>query len=726
MKKVSGKVITIIFALVYSLFYSYTFASAKNADANILLSQFTSSSVQIDGKRESVWETASTSTIKIAMTCDLKTQASGCVTVGKVRSLWDGALLYLLIEVEDPDIFSYGKMPTDNDCLEIYFDLYNDKNAKYLEDDWMAGISRKGRLTGKGDYTERIKDSAVSPIYGGNNIETGYRVEIAVFLGGIPIVNDILIGIDFCINDASSSTGKCKKRIFWNDGHNKGLDDNRRWGSLKLTGYDGTSPKALDTFMLEKNIKKAKKLPGGIWKNEVKVKKALAIGKLGLISKSQTEIDEYNMALEKAFKNLRRKGKYQDPMDLPVIDHLPDPFAFFNGKRVKNIQDWNNRREEIKDLAQYYEYGYMPDPPGSVTAAVNENSIKIYITDNSKTGVITGLLTLPAIEQCGKAGPYPVVVSLDFGIMKPNEIYLRSGYAVLSITYSSVASDNYDHTGAFYTLYPYNVRTGNDAGTLLAWAWGASRGVDALEYLEKNNPDFKGKLDLNKLVVTVFSRCGKAALAAGLFDDRFGVVSPGASGCGGAAVYRYQSFGNVYKWGISPGNEVMPDKIRHQGHNSNEMLARFLSYPRIYETSTHGYGEKLPYDHHEIIAAIAPRAVLITTANDDYTNNAEGDAIGLEGAKPVFRFLNAEKKLGLNIRTSGEPNPWGFGGGHWLSDGQVQNLVDFSNMVFFGTPLSKEQEKVFYSNPYYPAFEKHYGGIKSMMPWIKKVPEVNN
>ncbi|MBN2419254.1 MAG: hypothetical protein JXL81_07705, partial [Deltaproteobacteria bacterium] len=338
------------------------------------------------------------------------------------------------------------------------------------------------------------------------------------------------------------------------------------------------------------------------------------------------------------------------------------------------------------------------------------------------TGAVTGQLTLPTVEQCGKTGPYPVIVSIDFWPAKPSEIYLRSGYAVLSITYSSVASDNYDHTGAFYTLYPYDVTKGNDAGTLLAWAWGASRGVDALFYLDKNNPDFKNRLDLKKLVVTGFSRCGKAALAAGLLDDRFGVVSPGASGCGGAAAYRYQSSGNVYEWGVSPGNEVLGDKIRHQGHNSNEMLARFLNYPRIYKTSTFGYGERLPYDHHEIIAAIAPRAVLVTTANDDYANNAEGDAIGLEGAKPVYRFLGAEKNLGLNIRTTGEKNPWGFGDGHWQSDDQVKNLVDFANMVFFGTALSEEQEKLFYSNPYYSTFDKYYGGIRDMMPWLKKVP----
>jgi hypothetical protein len=49
---------------------------------------------------------------------------------------------------------------------------------------------------------------------------------------------------------------------------------------------------------------------------------------------------------------------------------------------------------------------------------------------------------------------------------------------------------------------------------------GASRGVDALEYLAAHDPDYASLLDLKKLVVTGFSRWGKAALVAGLLDDR--------------------------------------------------------------------------------------------------------------------------------------------------------------------------------------------------------------
>jgi endo-1,4-beta-xylanase len=401
-----------------------------------------------------------------------------------------------------------------------------------------------------------------------------------------------------------------------------------------------------------------------------------------------------------------------------------------NGNKVRTMDEWGRRKKEIKDLVQYYEYGYMPEAPDALTASVRGGAVAITVTDNGKVATFNARLSVPTQEQCGKPGPYPVVVSIDFWASQGNAIYLKAGYAVLSITYSSVASDNDGHTGAFFTLYPYNVVKGEDVGVLMAWAWGASRAVDALQYLVKYDVAFASTFDLNKLVVTGFSRCGKAALVAGFMDERFGVVNPGASGSGGAAPYRYVSFGNrpyrkapygnQYEWGVSPGCEVLGDHVRHQGHNSNEMLARFLSQDRIYRTNSHGYGERLPFDHHEMIAAIAPRAVIITAAVEDYANNAEGDSIGLEGARPVYRFFGAEKYLALNLRMKGEGNA--RMGAHSMDDTQMQNLMSFSNMVFYGTPLPEEAKARFYTNPYLKTYDTYYDGLNAMMPWARSAP----
>ncbi|MEI9945333.1 MAG: sugar-binding protein [Chitinophagaceae bacterium] len=727
----------IILAFIFPAFtntgFTEKFIKERQPVNATLSAQFTTANIIIDGIEEKEWSKAKPGTINIAMTSNLSGPATGCTTGGVIRSLWDGALLYLLIDVTDADITTAATRPTDKDGVEIYFDLWNDKFPKYEEDDGMMRISAAGELTGSGVYADRLKAYAASPRYNKENTKIGYTVELAIQIGGVAMKNGSSMGIDIGINDAVSPANTTKYKIFWSNGNNKGINDNSQWGNVVLNGYDGKSAMAIDTFLLKTNIKKAETLVRGIWINKTVLDKALVNAKNELTATNQTNINAANASLDHALKALRRKGKYKDPFDLPATNYLPDPFTFLNGEKVKTVADWNVRRDEIKDLVQYYEYGYMPQAPEKVTTSINGTALAVTVNDNGKTATFNAKLTVPTVAQCGKNGPYPVILSIDFFSGDANPIFLNAGYAVLSIVYSAIGSDNYDHKGAFYTLYPYDVATGHDVGTLLAWAWGASRGVDALSYLVNNDPAFKNTLDINKLVVTGFSRCGKAALAAGFFDDRFDIVSPGASGCGGAAVYRYDAFGNtpfrsapfgnVYTWGTSPGGEVLGDKTRHQGHNANEMLPRFLNPDRIYKTKTHGYGERLPYDHHEIIAAIAPRAVLITTGNDDYSNNAEGDCIGAEAAKPVFNFLNASENIAINIRTTGEANPrGGGGGGHWLSEKQVKNLVEFADKIFFGKPLSAESQTAFYSNPYIPTFDKYYGGLDKMMPWRKSAP----
>jgi endo-1,4-beta-xylanase len=730
------KRITVILVLVV-FFGGSLFIPAQTPPSKVpmlarstMFAQFTQAGIQVDGAVEPAWNQAKRVRIEKSMVKDLSAPAAECKTYGEALALWDGAQLYILIQVTDADVTTASKNPTNKDGVEIYLDYWNDKYSKNEEDDVMIRISSAGELSGSGFYVDRLKTYAAAPRYNSGKTQIGYNIELSLSIGGRSMLNGTTFGVDFGINDASSSDNACKYRIYWNDGNNKGLDDNTRWGDLRLSGYDGKSSLVMDSYMLEANINKAEALPRGIWVNEMELDKALALAKQKLKATSQTEIDASAAMLDRAIKALRRKGKYPDPYDLTSIAFLPDPFAFVNGNKVRSMDEWISRKKEIRDLAQYYEYGYMPEAPEAVEASVNDTSVTISVKDKGKSASFNAQLSVPTVEQCGKLGPYPIIVSIDFWASQGNAIFLKAGYAVLSIAYSSVASDDDKHTGAFFALYPYDVVKGKDVGVLLAWAWGASRAIDALQYMAKNDAAFANAFDLSKLVVTGFSRCGKAALVAGFLDERFGVVNPGASGSGGAAPYRYVSFnnrpyrkppyGNQYEWGISPGCEVLGDHVRYQGHNSNEMLARFLNQDRIYKTNMHGYGERLPFDHHEIIAAIAPRAVIITAAVEDYANNAEGDSIGLEGARPVYRFFGAEQNLALNLRMKSEGNA--RMNAHSVDNTQLQNLVAFANMVFYGISLSEEVKAALYANPYLKTYDTYYSGLNAMMPWAKSAP----
>jgi endo-1,4-beta-xylanase len=734
------------------------------AQSNVLNAAFTPTPIVVDGNPEAAWNKAVPSDIAICMNPQRTTQLSDCKVSGTVRALWNGPLLYLLFTVTDSDVNTASPQETKRSGVQVYVDQYDDKFPKFEEDDGYFVVSAAGQQTGNRTnaglpyypavWSTHLESYAAAVRTDAAGAQIGYAVEAAWAIGDLPLKNGTRIGMEFVINAVSSSPAS-GYQLYWSSGNNKGTNDNTMWGEVVLSGYDGPSPMQLNTFMLRQNFAKATPssssatgLVRGIWTNESAVDRALPAAAAVLRQPAnQSQIDAANAALDAALRGLRRSGKYPDPCDLPEVNNLPDPFTFFNGQKVRSVADWDKRRAEIKDLAQYYEFGYMPAPPAltAVSApaptggSANSRSIIVTVQDGGKSASFTPVLYLPS---AGSA-PFPVVVEESFrASAPPNRAFIDGGYAVLKIPTTDnpgagvqgVASDDGNHTGAFFTLYPYKLdRDGNDRGVLLAWAWGASRGVDALQYLAARDPDYANLLDLKKLVVTGFSRWGKAALLAGFLDDRFQVTAPGGSGSGGAAPYRYDSFGNrpfrtapfgnVYPWGRSTGAETLGDHVRHQTHNSNEMIRRFLNdiapapvEPRMYRTGSWGYGTRLPFDHHEMIAAIAPRAVIIANTNDDYADDAEGDAIGYEGARPVFQFLGASQNLALDLYVGG--------GGHSLKPLQASNIVHFADMVLFGKPLTDEVKKQLTTDPYLDAgtYDRYYGGLRTMMPWSRAVP----
>jgi endo-1,4-beta-xylanase len=754
---------TYLLSAIFCLAFAGVWVSPAQAQTRALNALFTPAPIQVDGKAEAAWTQATPADIAICMNPQRTAQLSGCKVSGTVQALWNGPLLYLLFTVTDPDIDTASATDTKRSGVQIYVDQYDDKIPKFEEDDGYLMVSAAGQQTGNRPnanlpyfptvWSSHLQAYAAAPRSDSAGNKIGYVVEVAWSIGDLPLKNGAKLGMEFVVNAVPTAAGAAPYQLYWSSGNNKGTSDNTMWGDVILAGYDGASPMPLNRFMLQQNIRKATPsessatgLVRGIWTGESRVDRALAAAQTAMEkAATQAEIDSANTALDAALRGLRRTGKYPDPYDLPELKTLPDPFTFFQGAKVRSRADWEKRRAEIKDLAQYYEFGYLPAPPPALTAvsaagsSPDTRSITVTVQDGGKTVSFAPVLHLPPTGT----PPYPVVVEESFlATSPPNRAFLQGGYAVLSIPTSDnpafgahgVASDDGNHTGAFYTLYPYKLdRAGNDRGVLLAWAWGASRGVDALQYLAAHDPDYAHLLDLKKLVVTGFSRWGKAALLAGFLDDRFQVTAPGGSGSGGAAAYRYDSFGsrpfrtapfgNVYPWGRSSGSETLGDHVRHQTHNSNEMIRRFLNdtspaavEPRMYRTATWGYGERLPFDHHEMIAAIAPRAVIVANTNDDYADDAEGDAIGYEGAKPVFQYLGVPQNLALDIYLGG--------GGHSLKPVQAVNIVNFANMVLFGKPLADDLKKQLSTDPYLDAgtYERYYGGLKTMMPWAGYAP----
>ncbi|KAJ2924010.1 hypothetical protein H1R20_g13080, partial [Candolleomyces eurysporus] len=300
---------------------------------------------------------------------------------------------------------------------------------------------------------------------------------------------------------------------------------------------------------------------------------------------------------------------------------LPDPFQYFSStRRVSSPEEWYAcRQPEIKRVLQEYQFGFYPDKSAeTVSATRSGNTLSITVSAGGKSGTFRSTLTLPS--GASASNPAPVMIAIG-GV--DNNAYTRAGIAVATLDYLGVAPDGNGKTGAFWSLY-----NGQDIGALTAWAWGVHRTLDAIE---KNVPE----IDPKRTATCGCSRLGKAALAAGLFDDRILVTVPMSSGIQGLGPYRY--------WQLSGQGENLENSKQGAPWWTCSVISGFLN--------NH---ERLPYDSHFIAAAIAPRYLVIDEGQSDPYVNARGTAtIVYPAVREVYKWLGVADRVGMAIRSGG-------------------------------------------------------------------------
>lgn len=302
--------------------------------------------------------------------------------------------------------------------------------------------------------------------------------------------------------------------------------------------------------------------------------------------------------------------------DLLVVRPLPDPFMWSDGSgRSTRYQDWACRRAEIKAEIQHYEIGEKPDRPADIVASYKGDTLHIKVTVNDETLHMTAAVTLP-----DGAGPFPAVIGIGRGSGSlPPEIFSNRNVAQIAFNFSQVMS----HTQTrgeepINKLYPDLTYM----GAYSAWSWGVSRLIDGLELVADDLP-----VDLSHLAITGCSFAGKMALFAGAFDERIALTIAQESGGGGAAAWRVsETLGNV---------EVL-------GSTSN---AWFIEDLFMYSNNV----SKLPYDHHELMAMVAPRALLLL-GNPDYEWLAdESGYVSCKAAHEVWKTFGIGDRFGYSI-----------------------------------------------------------------------------
>jgi hypothetical protein len=231
--------------------------------------------------------------------------------------------------------------------------------------------------------------------------------------------------------------------------------------------------------------------------------------------------------------------------------------------------------------------------------------------------------------------PIPAIIGINSpsGSL-PRDFFTKRGIATITYRANEVAPTSFRAitrtSGNFMKLYPEST-----AGYMIRWAWGVSRIIDALEVLPE------AKIDLSRIAVSGCSFQGKIALYAGAFDERIALTIPQESGGGGTISWRYSDM-------LEKRDKVEVENLLHAQGSSAEFPWYAASLRQFNDAP-----DKLPFDHHELIAMIAPRAVLMIESSQIPRMGAEAARVDALAAREVWKALGVPDRIGVTEENIG-------------------------------------------------------------------------
>jgi len=354
---------------------------------------------------------------------------------------------------------------------------------------------------------------------------------------------------------------------------------------------------------------------------------------------------------------------------------LEDPLIFCDGRPVRTPADWPARRAEILGIFAREMFGVEPPQPEALfTDLVNERiTCDGYATRRQyamrfkadRSGPCVNWFIwlprsakgpVPVVSFLNYRGAHELVADKDIPLMTawcrndpwvksghraveasrgcqldqnnptvfPLQTILARGYAVMTACYCEVSPDpdwrekppydqkTFAYTGVFELWGPRDESRTDNPTAVGAWAWALSRGLDLAERIPE--------LDAKRAVVTGCSRLGKAAFLAAARDERFAVCVPNQCGGGGVCLAKRN-------YGESVATEV--NAFSHW-------------YCRAYDKYAPDPAKLLTFDQHLLLAAIAPRPVLVQGMTDSPWMDTEGEFLACRAAAPVWTFLGKE------------------------------------------------------------------------------------
>lgn len=284
------------------------------------------------------------------------------------------------------------------------------------------------------------------------------------------------------------------------------------------------------------------------------------------------------------------------------------------------------KRKNWLDHIMNEEYGLPLPPPTSLSFEEEQKSggAKFFAA-----GKATLTKVIAHTELCGKKfsfpfyallptkpGKYPFFVLNNFSDQTPDkyfpaEEFIDNGFAVLMLHYRDITNDDGDFSDKLAAVVtPPEAQTDptkrapNAPGKIAMWAWANMRVLDFAETL--------ACCDMRGAAVAGHSRLGKTALLTGALDERFRFVVVNNAGCSGDAITRGK-----------------------QGeHIAN--ITKTFPYWFCENYKKYADEDKLTFDQHQLIAAIAPRHFMSGAALEDIWADPESQLLGCHAASGAW------------------------------------------------------------------------------------------
>lgn len=211
------------------------------------------------------------------------------------------------------------------------------------------------------------------------------------------------------------------------------------------------------------------------------------------------------------------------------------------------------------------------------------------------------------MDMGGPREALDLAVDMDNGHW-PVEAMMDMGHGISGFYATDAQEDDGSFAGGLAAVFGTGKeRKETEWGVLAIWAFAAQCVLDYLQTLPE--------IDSGKIGVTGHSRCGKAALWAGVTDTRFAWVMPNNSGCCGAALLRGKHGENMASINLMMPYWFAPGFGKYVGRE-----------------------QELPFDQHTVLALVAPRLLHVASGSTDFWADPMGEHRSTVLASEVYRL----------------------------------------------------------------------------------------